>query len=37
MGYILTYLFMALIAFGCVGGYSFYQKCKAIYKEDLGE
>ena len=33
MGYVMTYLFMAIIAVGCVGGYSFYQKCKAYYKE----
>lgn len=37
MGYILTYLFMALIAFGCVGGYSFIKFLNDYYKEDLGE
>ena len=37
MGYLVFYAFMLVVATVCLGGYSFYQKCKAIYEEDLGE
>jgi hypothetical protein len=33
MGYIMTYLFMAVLAIVFVGGYSLFERCKAEYKK----
>jgi hypothetical protein len=33
MGYIMMYMFMAVIAVVAIGGYSLFKKCEAYYKE----
>ena len=37
MGYLVFYAFMLVVATVCLGGYSAYKKCQAVYKEEFGE
>lgn len=37
MGTLITILVMGFMAFAMVGGYTFYEHCKKIYKKELGK